>query len=158
MRPDALNQDFRELLEAFCEQGVEFVVVGGYAVAQHGHPRFTADFDVLVRPDPANAKRVVQALLAFGAPLSTHGVTETDFARGGTVYQMGQPPRRIDVLTSISAVPFEEAWSTRVEVPFGAGTVAFLGLEALIKNKRDAGRPKDLADVAALERMRKPRT
>lgn len=147
-----LNPDFIDLLEAFNRAQVEFMVVGAHALAAHGVPRATGDLDVWVRPSPENASRVVTALTAFGAPLSQHQVTRDDFARPGTVYQMGLPPRRIDVLTQITGVAFDEAWPGRIELDLKDTRVAFLGREALLRNKRAAARPKDLLDVELLER------
>jgi hypothetical protein len=151
-----LNEDFVELLQALVEAGVEFVVVGAHALAAHGLPRATGDLDVLVRPSPENAARVISALRVFGAPLEAHGVSQTDFERSDTVYQIGLPPRRIDLLTSISGVPFEEAWASRVGIDFTGLCVFVLGFEALVTNKRATGRPKDVVDADALERA-KPR-
>lgn len=148
--PD-LNEDFRDLLQCLREAGAEFLIVGAHALAAHGLPRATGDLDVLVRADAANASRVYRALAAFGAPLGAHGVAETDFTTPGTVYQIGLPPRRIDILTEISGVSFDDAWSSRIELPVLGAPLAFLGRDALIANKRAAGRPKDLADVLALE-------
>lgn len=148
-----LNSDFLDLLEAFSEARVEFLVVGAHALAVHGIPRATGGLDVWVRPSPENAERVLAALRVFGAPIARHGVTETDFARAGTVYQLGLPPRRIDVLTHISGVDFEEAWAGRVDVSLRGHVIGFLGRDALLKNKRAAARPKDLADAELLERQ-----
>lgn len=148
-----LNPDFLDLLEAFSAAKVEFIVVGAHALAANGVVRSTGDLDVWVRPSAANAAKVVQALLVFGAPLAQHGVTEADFARAGTVYQMGLPPRRIDVLTQITGVGFDEAWPGRTSMPLRGSPVAFLGREALLRNKRAAARPKDLLDVDLLERQ-----
>jgi hypothetical protein len=102
---------FRDLLVAFAEAGVEFVIVGAYAVAFHGAPRASGDIDVFVRPSPENATRVLSALARFGAPLEAAGLTAVDFTRPGTVYQIGLPPRRIDVMTEISGLTFDEAWA-----------------------------------------------
>lgn len=148
--PD-LNDDFRDLLQCLRDANADFVIVGAHALAAHGLPRATGDLDVLVRPTPSNAARVFSALAEFGAPLAAHGVTEADFCTLDTVYQIGLPPRRIDILTAISGVSFEEAWSSRIEVHVLGAPLAFLGRDALIANKRAAGRPKDLADVLALE-------
>lgn len=147
-----LPRDFRDLLAEFAAAGVEFLVVGGHAVARHGHVRATLDLDVLVRPSAENSRRVFTALASFGAPLAAHGVTPADFERPGAVYQLGLPPTRIDVLTSIDGVDFETAWATRVPGDFDGVPAAFLGREALIRNKRAAGRPKDLRDADELER------
>jgi hypothetical protein len=146
-----LNDDFRDLLDCLREAAVDFVIVGAHALAAHGLPRATGDLDVLVRPDPANAERVYRALNAFGAPLSAHGVVQSDFCTPGLVYQIGLPPRRIDILTEISGVAYDDAWSSRLELQVLGQPLAFLGRDALIANKRAACRPKDLVDVAALE-------
>ena len=145
-----LNDDFRDVLGELIEAGVDFVVVGAHALAAHGLPRATGDIDILVRPSPDNAARVVAALTKFGAPLQAHGVGAKDFERPGTVYQMGLPPRRIDVLTEISGVSFERAWDTRVPVEVDGIELPFLGRDALVENKRATGRDKDLVDVKAL--------
>lgn len=151
-----LNVDFLDLLSALARARVEFLVVGAHALAAHGIPRATGDLDVWVRADAENAKRVVAALEAFGAPLGAHGVSAADFELLGTVYQMGLPPRRIDVLTQISGVTFDEAWPGRKTVRIGGNDVGFIGREAMLRNKRAAGRPKDLVDAAELEKQRSP--
>lgn len=151
-RPE-LNEDFLDLLCAFLDAGVDFVVVGAHALAAHGVLRATGDLDVLVNPTEENAGRVVSALRAFGAPLDAHGVTCDDFTRPENVYQVGLPPRRIDVLTSISGVGYDEAARTSMSVTVGAVTLKVLGREALVRNKRATGRLKDAADADALERQ-----
>ena len=152
MTAPGFNDDFRDLLDSFREVGVEYVIVGAHALAAHQLPRATGDLDVFVRPSPDNAARVYRALARFGAPLEAHGVKEADFAIPGTVYQLGLPPRRIDVLTSISGVTFDEAWAGSIHVDLHGTPMAFLGRDELLRNKRAAARPKDLVDVAALER------
>jgi hypothetical protein len=147
----ALNRDFQDLLVCLCEAAADFLVVGAYAVALHGVPRATGDMDVLVRPTRDNAARVWAALARFGAPLAAAAVTADDFANPGLVYQIGLPPRRIDILTTISGISFDEAWASRVPFDVAARTVYFIGREALIQNKRASGRAKDLADVERLE-------
>jgi hypothetical protein len=147
---DGLNEDFRDLLVLLADHGVDFVIVGAYALGFHGAPRASGDIDVFVRPSQQNAQRVLQALTAFGAPLSSHGVTTADLTRPGTVYQVGVPPRRIDILTQISGVEFDEAWESRVPAGVEGRTVHFIGREAYLKNKDAAGRPKDIADAARL--------
>ena len=154
MTLEGLNEDFRDLLVLLADAGVDFIVVGAYALALHGAPRASGDIDVFVRPSPANAERVVQALAQFGAPLQSAGVTAADLAQPGAVYQIGLPPRRIDLLTEISGVSFDEAWASRVAAEVEGRTVPFIGREALLKNKQAAGRPKDLADIARLRRPR----
>ena len=146
-----LNADFRDLLACLGRERVEYVLVGAYALAFHGVPRATGDIDVFVRPTAANAERIWRALVAFGAPLAAASVQVRDFATPGLVYQIGLPPRRIDVLTEISGVSFEEAWESRVLGELDGQPVPFLGREALIANKRASGRLKDLADVERLE-------
>ena len=147
-----LHRDFADLLTALANAGAEYVVVGAYAMAFHGVPRATGDLDVLVRPTPDNAERVWRALDAFGAPLEATGLTAADLATPGTIYQMGLPPRRIDLLTSISGVSFDEVWSTHVELVIEGAVVPVIGRDALLRNKRATGRAKDLADVEILEK------
>ncbi len=147
-----VNEDFVDMLRALDANGAEFVVVGAYALAVHGYPRATGDIDILVNPTKENAKKVHSALLAFGAPLEAHGVRATDFAQKGNVYQIGLPPRRIDLLTSISGVEFDEAVADSITATLGGCPVSFIGLQALIRNKRASGRTKDVADAEELEK------
>lgn len=147
----SLNADFLDMLDALAAHGVDFLVVGAHAMAAHGVPRATGDIDLLVRPSADNAARVLDALRTFGAPVDAHGVTASDFSREGNVYEIGLPPRRIDILTRISGVPFDEAWRSRFEATVAGRTLRFLGREALIANKKAAGRDKDLLDVKLLE-------
>lgn len=143
-----MNQDFLDLLRAFIDHKVRFLVVGAYALAVHGRPRATGDLDVWVEATPQNAVSVMEALAAFGAP--TSHVTTDDFGRPGIVFQMGLPPVRIDVLTQLSGLTFDEAWPGRIQAQFGNLTVDVIGREAFIKNKRATGRAKDLGDVEAI--------
>lgn len=145
-----MNQDFVDLLRAFIAADVRFLVVGAYALAVHGRPRATGDLDLFVEPSGDNALRVLNALREFGAPLEA--VTQDDFTRPGVVFQIGLPPRRIDILTELTGVSFSDAWATRVRHPFGPVAVDFIARETLIRNKRAVGRPQDLADIDALER------
>lgn len=151
-RPE-LNEDFLDLLRAFVDAEVDFLVVGAHALAAHGVVRATGDLDVFVRPTPANADRVVAALGAFGAPLAAHGVSAQDFAKMGTVYQLGLPPRRIDIITAISGVDFEQAAREAMVVDMGSIVLRVPGRAALLANKRASGRPKDLEDADRLERL-----
>ena len=144
-----LNQDFREMLSGLSAQQAEFLLVGAYALAGHGLPRATGDIDIWIRPTPDNAARVWRALAAFGAPLES--LTIEDLTTPGVFFQMGVPPRRIDILTAIDGVEFDEAWSTRLDCVIDGIRLPVLGREALIRNKRASGRPKDLADLAWLE-------
>src|ERR1044071_4205229 len=145
-----MNQDFRDLLAEFNAHRVEFLLVDAHALAAHGHVRATQDLDVWVRPSPENAKRTIQALTAFGAPL--HDLTESDLSMPGLVFQIGVEPIRIDVLTAIDAVEFDEAWRDRLMSKFADQAISVLSKEHLIKNKLAAGRLQDLADVEALKR------
>jgi hypothetical protein len=147
------NDDFEDLVVAFERAAVAFVIVGAHALAVEGLPRATGDLDLLVRASRETAQRVFAALVAFRAPVHAHGITVEDFCEEGVVYQIGLPPRRIDIMTSISGVDFDTAWATRV-MAGSSGARPFLGREALIANKRAAGRPKDLADVLLLEAAR----
>jgi len=146
-----LPQDYEDLLRELVDGGVEFLLIGGWAVAVHGHPRATDDLDVFVRPSRANAARVFAALQRFGAPLATHGVTPQLFARAKWGYRMGRKPQVIELLTRIDGVGFDEAASEAVMVELGRLRIPVIGRAALLANKRAAGRPKDLADVEALE-------
>jgi hypothetical protein len=144
-----MNQDFVDLLRAFTAADVRFLIVGAYALALHGRPRATGDLDVWIEATPENARRVVRALAAFGAPLTD--VAEADFAREGVTYQIGVPPGRIDILTDLTGLPFAEAWPDRIRRPFGDIDVDFIGRASFIRNKRATARPKDLADIDGLE-------
>ena len=154
---DTLNADFRDMVQCLADEGAQFLMIGAYAVSFHGHPRTTGDMDLWVRPDPQNARKVWRALSKFGAPANALGITEQDLARENMVVQFGVPPRRIDLVTSISGVSFDEGWQSRVEVTWSGRRIAFLGLDALLANKRATGRPKDLLDVTELERIRSKR-
>lgn len=146
-----LPPDFADLLLELLDAEVQFLLVGGYAVAHYGHLRATKDLDVWICPGPANADRVVRALRRFGAPLASLGVTRDDFLVAGQTVQIGLPPLRIDLLTEISGVDFESAWSTRGRFELGDREVPIIGRAQLLANKRASGRPQDLVDVAALE-------
>lgn len=156
MRDDALNPDFRDLLVALADAGAEFVLIGGWALAVHGHARGTDDLDVLVRATPDNAARVLAALQVFGAPIDAHRVTESVFATPGYGYRMGIKPNLIELLTTISGVSFDEAIADHRRVDVDGREVPVMGRAALLLNKRAAGRPKDLADVAWLEAHPEP--
>jgi hypothetical protein len=143
-----MHQDFLDLLRAFIDRDVRFLIVGAYALAVHGRPRATADLDLWVDATPENAAKIMAALEQFGAP--TAQVRPEDFSRPGVVFQMGLPPVRIDVLTELSGITFSEAWPSRTQAPFGPLVVDVIGREAFIKNKRTTGRARDLGDVEAL--------
>lgn len=144
-----MNPDFAEMLSELIAAGVEFIVVGAFALAAHGNPRATGDIDIWVRPTRENAERVLRALQAFGAPL--YDLAIEDLIDEQTVFQIGMPPVRIDILAGIDGVQFEEAWPRRVIAELGSLQAPVLSLIDLVSNKRAAGRPKDLADLAWIE-------
>jgi hypothetical protein len=143
-----VQQDFRDLLELFNKQRIEYMVVGAYALAFHGAPRYTGDLDVFVKPDPVNAQRIMQALDDFG--FGSVGLTAADFEKQGKVVQLGFPPVRVDIITSITGVTWEQARSGSAEGNFGDVLVRFIGRDEFIANKRALGRKKDLADLEAV--------
>jgi hypothetical protein len=144
------NPDFSDLFAELNNAGARYLLVGGYAIAVHAEPRFTKDLDVWVEATPENATRVYEALTKFGAPLQMF--TQADLERSEMVIQIGIPPNRIDLVTSIDGVTFDEAWPARARTAYGSHHVWVIGVEHLIKNKRASGRPQDLADVDLLER------
>ena len=144
-----LSQDFKEFIESLNVSRVRYLVVGGYAVALHGHPRYTKDLDVWIDCTPANAKRMVRAFAKFG--FESLGVKAADFEKPDRMVQMGVPPNRIDVLTSLAGVDFAACFKKRVIVEIDGVPVNFIDMEHLKINKRAAGRLQDLADVENLE-------
>lgn len=148
-----LDADLRELLALLIAHRVEFLVAGGHAVAFHGYPRLTEDLDLYVRPTTDNGARIVAALDGFG--FGSLGLTKEDFTAHDRVIQLGRAPNRVDLLTRLWGVEFDEAWSRRVDGTLDDVPVAMLALTDLIRNKRATGRPQDLADVAALEALRR---
>ena len=147
-------RDFKELLLAFNAHNVEYLIVGAHALAAHGHVRATKDIDVWVRPEPANAQKVLKALSDFGAPL--RDLTADDLSRKETVFQIGVPPLRIDVITDIDGVEFADAWPDRLETSFGGVPTFVISRQHLITNKKTAARLQDLADVQLLELTEDP--
>jgi hypothetical protein len=144
-----LQRDLSEFIGLLNSRGVEYLVVGGYAVAFHGHPRLTGDIDLLLRPIRENAERILQVLKDFG--FGNLELGPDDFTTPERVVQLGRPPNRIDLLTSISGVSFDDAWATRVYGELGDHQVSFLGWDALIRNKTDSNRDKDRLDVKRLQ-------
>jgi hypothetical protein len=144
-----MTSDFSELLQAFNGHDVKYLVVGAHALAVYGHVRATKDLDIWVSPNRENAKRVFAALAAFGVPLGD--LTEDDLSEDGTIFQIGVPPLRIDLITSIDAVEFSNAWPDRFKTFFGDVPVPVISRQHLIKNKRAVGRLQDLADAEMLE-------
>ena len=140
--------DFRELLALFNAHHVEYLIIGGYALAFHGAPRFTGDLDIFVKPDAANAQRILTALEAFG--FASVGLTVNDFERPDQVVQLGVPPVRIDLITSITGVSWDEAWTGRVTGHYGDIPVSYIGRAQFVTNKRATGRTKDVADLEVL--------
>lgn len=145
-----MNPDFLDMLSVLNAAGAEYLMVGAYAMAAHGHPRATADIDFWVRPSPENAARVMQALRNFHAPLQ--GLTEADLASEDLIFQIGVPPRRIDIITGIDGVGFEEAWPAKVITHFSSEPCYVISREHLLQNKRACARDKDGWDVKLLER------
>lgn len=143
-----LDPNFLEFIELLDEHEARFLVVGGYAVALHGHPRYTADLDVWVWLDADNAEAVLAALRDFG--FGDTDLAPEDFLQEDQVVQLGYPPLRIDLLTSLDGVAFEECHGRRVIVEIGGVDVPFIDLDDLRRNKRAAGRYQDLADLEAL--------
>lgn len=148
-----MNRDFRELLSEFSRHGVEHLVIGAHALAAHGHVRATKDLDVWVNANEANAHRIMKALAAFGAP--TAGVTAKDFSMPGITFQIGVAPVRIDICTDIDGLIFAEAWSRREMRDVDGVEVPIISADDLIANKKATGRLQDLADVEALEALRR---
>jgi len=140
-----VNPDFLDILRALSAADARFLLIGAYAVSVHAEPRATGDLDIWVEPTPENARRVYAALRAFGAPLEQ--LTVDDLATPEVVFQIGLPPRRVDILTSITGVSFGDAWTGHVEVAYGDVRVPVIGRDALLANKRALGRLKDLMDV-----------
>ena len=143
-----VQPDFRDLLELFNAHNVSYMIVGGYALAFHGAPRFTGDIDIFVKPDPENAQQVLAALGEFG--FGSVGLTSEDFEKPEMVIQLGVSPVRVDITTKLTGVSWDAAESGRVAGTYGDLTVTYIGREAFIANKRATGRKKDLADLEAL--------
>ena len=133
----------------FNDRHVEYLIVGGYALAFHGAPRFTGDLDIFVKAEASNANRIMTALEAFG--FGSIGLTASDFERPDQIVQLGVPPVRIDLITSISGVSWEEAWAGRVTGRYGDTPVQYIGREQFVANKRATGRTKDVADIEVLD-------
>lgn len=144
-----LNQDFSEFVKLLDIHEVRYLIIGGYAVAFHGHPRYTKDIDIWVARDPVNANRIIKALEAFG--FGAVGLSADDFLKVNQTVQLGYPPSRIDILTTVKGLDFEECYPTREEVELQGLRVNFIDLPSLRKNKRAVGRHQDLADLENLE-------
>ena len=144
-----LGPDFNEFVALLAAHEVRYLIVGGYAVAYHGHPRFTGDLDVWIERSPENAARIASALDAFG--FGGLGLDASTFTAPETVVQLGYPPHRIDILTDLEGITFEDAYPDRETLRLDETEVPFIGLAALRQNKRALGRPQDLADLDHLE-------
>ncbi len=143
-----IQKDYKELFELFNVNKVEYLIVGAYALALHGSPRFTGDLDILIHPEINNAKRVLVALTKFG--FGSIGLSESDFTQPDKVIQLGVAPVRIDIITSLTGVSWEEAISGRVQGKYDDIPIYYLGRKQLIANKKALGRKKDLADLESL--------
>ncbi len=144
-----LSKDFKEFIELLNENNVVYLVVGGYAVAFHGHPRYTKDLDVWIELSPDNANRIINALKKFG--FGSLGLKLDDFLEKEQIIQLGYPPNRIDILTSLTNLKFEDCYDSKIEVEIQNLHINFIDIENLKKNKRATGRPQDLADAENLE-------
>ncbi len=140
-----LQKDLREFIELLNAANVRYVVVGGYAVAFHGHPRATGDIDVFIETSEANAQKMEDVIRRFG--FQATGLTREDFAQSDVIVQLGVPPNRIDIITSVDAVPFEEAWATRIDSMLAGTSIRMISKELLLRNKRALGRSQDVADA-----------
>lgn len=144
-----LNKDFRDFIELLNSNNVRYLIVGGYALALHGHPRYTKDIDVWVWISEQNARNIVHSLQQFG--FSNPNLTEQDFLTPGIIVQLGYPPHRIDILTQATGVDFEECYSSRMELEIDGLKIGFIDIENLRKNKKALGRLQDLADLENLK-------
>lgn len=144
-----LSKDFKEFIELLNEHKVRYLVVGGYAVAFHGHPRYTKDLDVWIELSPKNADNVIKALEKFG--FGSLGLKPEDFLESDQIIQLGSPPNRIVILTTLKQLQFEDCYTARVEVEIQGVKINFIDLKNLKQNKRATGRPQDLADAESLE-------
>ena len=148
-----LNEDYKEMLESLLNGGVEFILVGAYALAAHGFPRATGDMDIWVKPDEENSKKLYKALARFGAPISK--IREDEFSQPGLIFQIGVAPRRIDIITKIAAVEFDEADADKIVVDIEDLEIPVLSVKLLIKNKMATGREKDILDAKLLMKRSK---
>jgi len=140
-----VKQDYKELLELLNEKRVEYLIVGAYALAFHGHPRFTGDIDIFINSTEENAKKIIEVLDAFG--FASLGLKDSDFTEKDNIIQLGFAPVRIDFLTTIDGVTWKEAEEGAEEGHYGNVPVKYLGKDEFIKNKKASGRLKDLADI-----------
>lgn len=144
-----LNDDYKEMLQCLSGEDVKFLLVGAYALAVHGFPRATKDIDFFVWATPQNAANLLRALAKFGAPMD--GISESDFSSEGVIFQIGNSPRRIDIITTIDGIKFDQAYANRKTFAVEGLQIPVISLEDLIANKRASGRKQDLADLEKLE-------
>jgi len=145
-----LNEDYKDILQLLLKEKVKFLVVGAYALGVHGYPRATGDIDIWVEATNKNAKKIFEVLVKFGSPVKE--VSEETFSIKGIVFQIGLAPRRIDLITEIDGVSFDEAYKNKKIINIQNLKIPFLSLQDLIRNKKATGRPKDLLDVKSLEK------
>ena len=143
------SQDFREFIELLIKNKAEYLIVGGYAVGIHGHPRYTGDLDIWLNATPENAELILKSVNEFG--FSSFKLNPADFTKPGNVIQLGYPPFRIDLLTELDGVVFDECFKNRKEVIVEDLKVNFIGYNDLLKNKKESGRPRDLDDIENLK-------
>ena len=143
-----VQPDFRDLLALLNAHGVEYVIVGAHALAYYGAPRYTGDMDVYVRPGIENARRIMTALKDFG--FGSVGLTESDFSALDRIIQLGYPPVRVDLVTSLTGVSWDEVSDHKISAKYGDVPVHYIGRREFVANKRACGRKKDLADLEAL--------
>lgn len=143
------TQDFKEFIELLIKNKAEYLIVGGYAVGVHGHPRYTGDLDIWLNPTVENSQKILKSVNEFG--FSSFKLTKDDFTKPGNVIQLGYPPLRIDLLTEIDGVKFEECYANRKEVILEEMKVNFIGYNDLLKNKKETGRPRDIDDIDNLK-------
>ena len=149
-----LNEDYKEMLQCLADEDVKFLLVGAYALAAHGYPRATMDIDIWVMPSAGNAAATLKALRRFGAAL--HSLSVGDLQKDDTIFQIGVAPRRIDIVTGVSGLQFEETFARSAPVEIEGIEVHIPSVDDLIRNKRASGRTKDLADAEALESLKTP--
>jgi predicted nucleotidyltransferase len=144
-----LDKDFKEFLALLNQQEVEYLIVGGYAVAFHGHPRYTGDIDVWINPTHANGAKLIRAIEAFGFEVDP--LKQIDFERETVAFHLGSPPVRIDIMNRISGMEFLDCYPGRIEMEIEGITIYYIGQQDLIANKRASGRQKDLGDIENLQ-------
>jgi hypothetical protein len=144
-----LNEDYKDMLQTLLDNEVKFLIVGAYALAAYGYPRATGDLDIWVQASARNSKKILSSITSFGAP--TSGLTEKTFMEKGIIFQIGVAPRRIDLITHIDGVDFNDGYSSRKTIVMEGLNIPFIAKKNLIQNKKSTGRDKDLVDVKHLE-------